>query len=90
MWGRAQAVKGSQPAVVSLDKLSRPGKVEVLEVTGERGASRMLAQLDIRPGVVLIVHRQAPLGGPILVESGGTTAAVGRGLASKVKVRVLP
>lgn len=74
----------------SLDQVPIPSRVRVLEVVGGRGTRQMLAQLHIRVGGLLHVHRTAPLGGPVLVESEGSKVAVGRGLAHKVVVRVLP
>jgi ferrous iron transport protein A len=62
---------------------------EVVTVEGGRGARRHLAQLGIQPGGVLLVVRSAPMGGPILVEVRGSTVAVGRGLACKIRVRLL-
>jgi ferrous iron transport protein A len=52
-------------------------------------AARQLAQLGVRTGSTLTVHRRAPMGGPILVESAGSTVAIGRGLARKVTVQIL-
>lgn len=75
---------------VPLDQVRRPCRVEVVEVSGGRGARQMMAQLDIHLGQVLRVKRSAPLGGPILVESTAGVVALGRGLARKVQVRVLP
>jgi Fe2+ transport system protein FeoA len=73
---------------VWLDEI-KAGSVEVVEVVGSN-VGRVLAQLGIREGKVLQVRRLAPLGGPILVECGGSAVAVGRGMARKVRVRVLP
>lgn len=74
---------------LSLDQVEALGKVEVVEIAGA-GVCRLLAQLDVRVGSVLKVRRVAPLGGPILLECGGSTVAVGRGLARHVQVRLLP
>ena len=75
--------------VISLDRVDAPGTVQVLDTDG-RGVTRQLAQLGIRAGKIVKVRRLAPMGGPVLVESGGTTVAVGRGMARKVTVRLLP
>ncbi len=72
-----------------LYSVRRSSTVLVLAIAGGRGASGALAQLGIRPGETLNVRRTAPLGGPVLVEGPGGTVAIGRGLARKVKVRVL-
>jgi ferrous iron transport protein A len=65
-------------------------RAEVVKVDGGREVSLRLAQLGIYLGTVLQVKQSAPLGGPILIEAGGTTVAVGRGLARKILVRPLP
>lgn len=74
---------------VSLDGVHRKSLVRVVSIAGGRGAIGALAQLGIRPDETLSVRRSAPLGGPVLVEGSGGTVAIGRGLARKVKVRVL-
>lgn len=94
-WGwmvaaRAQEGAGErQGAVRTLDSVRAPVFVQVLRVRGDRPAA-LLAQLEIREGQVLEVQRSAPLGGPVLVRSGGTTVAVSRAVARHVAVRVLP
>jgi len=74
--------------VLFLDQVNAPATVQVLDTDG-RGVTRQLAQLGIRTGKLLTVQRVGPMGGPVLVESGGTTVAVGRGMARKVTVRLL-
>lgn len=75
---------------VTLDCVPAESRVEVLEVGGGQGAKRHLAQLGIRVGETVVVQRVGPMGGPILVESRGSSVAVGRALARKVLVRVAP
>jgi len=77
-------------AAVCLDRARPSQRVRVLEVTGGREISRLLAQLHIRVGAVLRVERTAPLGGPLLVECEGGTVIIGRRLAEHVRVEVLP
>ena len=72
-----------------LDHAQPSQRVRVLEVTGGRDISRLLAQLHIRVGAVLSVERTAPLGGPLLVECEGGTVIIGRRLAEHVRVEVL-
>jgi len=76
-------------AAVCLDHAQPSQRVRVLEVTGGRDISRLLAQLHIRVGAVLSVERTAPLGGPLLVECEGGTVIIGRRLAEHVRVEVL-
>lgn len=85
-----QADPAASGRVVSLDRVRSRGRVEVVAVSGGRQARRMLGQLNIRVGEVLRLQRRAPLGGPVLVETGGSVVAVGRGLGRKVLVRRLP
>ena len=76
--------------VCQLDRVPECRWAEVVEVEGGHGANRRLAQLGILVGAAVHVLRAAPLGGPVLVEVQGSTVAVGRGLARKVSVRMMP
>lgn len=76
--------------IVCLDHAQPAQRVQVVEVTGGRDVSRLLAQLHIRAGAVLSVERTAPLGGPLLVECEGSAVIIGRRLAEHVRVRVMP
>lgn len=73
----------------SLDRVTCPGRVEVLHVTSDHGAKRQLAHLGILVGAIIAVKKTAPLGGPVLVEVRGSLVAIGRGLARKVLVEML-
>jgi Fe2+ transport system protein FeoA len=72
-----------------LDSVPRRSYVEVVEVPRGRRAGRLLAQVGILLHEKLRVRNAAPLGGPILVDAGGATIAVGRSLASRIRVRML-
>jgi Fe2+ transport system protein FeoA len=74
----------------SLDRAPGSRKAEVVEVLGGAVATRQLARLGILVGAILHIQRTAPLGGPVLVETRGGTVAVGRSIARKVLVRLLP
>jgi ferrous iron transport protein A len=73
----------------SLDRVKAGHGIKVVQIVAGQMATRQLAQLGIRVGSLLTVLRTAPLGGPILVESAGSTVAIGRGLARKVNVQIL-
>lgn len=73
----------------TLDRLSATARCEVLEITGGCEACRRLGPLGIFPGAVLFVRRAAPMNGPLLVEVAGSTVAIGRGLARRIRVCVL-
>jgi Fe2+ transport system protein FeoA len=78
------------PQALSLCQALSGQQVEVLQIIAGQNAMRQLAQLGIRVGSRVVIQRCAPLGGPVLVESAGSTVAIGRGLARKVSVKILP
>jgi Fe2+ transport system protein FeoA len=47
-----------------------------------------LSQLGLLPGSRIRVLRAAPLGGPVLVEVNGRSIALGRRIASRIRVEV--
>jgi Fe2+ transport system protein FeoA len=79
----------SQATTTFLDCAPRRTYVEVVEVPRGRRAGRVLAQVGILLHEKLRVRSAAPMGGPILVDAGGATIAIGRGLASRIRVRLL-
>jgi Fe2+ transport system protein FeoA len=76
-------------AVTYLDRAPQHKCLEVVEVPQGRGVVRSLAQLGVFVSEKLRVRGAAPWSGPILVEVGGTTVAIGRCLARRVKVRLV-
>lgn len=62
--------------------------VRIKHFKGGVSLEHKLRQLGLVPGESARVLRQAPLGGPILVEVGGRSIALGRGVASRVVVEV--
>jgi ferrous iron transport protein A len=82
--------KPTEPSsAYTLDKIRAGQSVKVAQIAAGQAATLQLAQLGIRSGATLVVRRSAPLGGPVMVESGGSTVAIGRGMARKVIVRTL-
>ena len=77
------------PESVSLDLAPHAEWVEVLDVPRGRRASRSLAQVGINLHEKVRVVSAAPWGGPLLVDAAGSTVAIGRTLASRIKVRVV-
>jgi ferrous iron transport protein A len=61
----------------------------VVQIVAGQSATRQLAQFGICAGTTLEVRRSAPMGGPVLVDSGGSMVAIGRGMARKVRVEAL-
>ncbi len=60
--------------------------VRITKYSGGKGVSFKLRQLGLCPGRVVKVLRYAPMDGPILVDVEGRSVALGRGIASRVKV----
>lgn len=60
--------------------------VKVTDYSSGRGIEQKLRQLGLLPGDYARVIRQAPFGGPLLVEIQGREIAVGRGVASRILV----
>ena len=78
----------TRPAQISLEAAPTDTRVRVVAVEGSRETIGLLAQLQVRPGAVMRVLRSAPLGGPLLVECGGSTVIISRRLAEQVRVEV--
>jgi len=61
---------------------------EIIGIAGGWGIQRNLAALGIIPGRKIKKVIVQPMGGPVIVEIvGGTTVAIGRGMAMKIFVR---
>ena len=75
---------------IPLDSLPTASRAEVIHLSCSHQSARKLAQLGIVAGAVLQMQRSAPLGGPVLVEVRGSMVALGRRLAHRVLVRILP
>ena len=66
-----------------------PGdSVRVIDFDGDTNLRSKLIQYGIHPGDCLHVLRQAPLGGPLLVECNEREIALGRGVADKIIVEL--
>jgi len=74
---------------VTLDRLSAGKEVEIVALPNDAGQVRMLEQLGVREEERGRVRSAAPMGGPILLEIGGSAVAIARGVARKIRVRVL-
>jgi ferrous iron transport protein A len=60
--------------------------VRITGFEGGTGVEHKLRQLGLVPGDIARIVRQAPLGGPLMVDVDGRVFAIGRGIASKVTV----
>ncbi len=77
---RVMARKGS------LEEVEAGKDVVVVEIDGGAPMRRHLSSLGIHIGDIVHVRRQAPWGGPLLIEVHGIEVALGRGVAARVKV----
>ena len=76
----------TQVDMKSLLEVPANKKVKIVSIAGGRGPRRMLAQLGIGVGSSIVVKRNAPFAGPLLIENHGTSVAIGRGVAAKILV----
>ena len=60
--------------------------VRILRLDGGTGLEDKLTQHGIYPGDCVRVLREAPMGGPLLVDVHGREIALGRGVAKKIFV----
>jgi len=87
--GTHRVKRVDEPSTSTLDRIRAGQEVKVVQIFAGQSATRQLAQLGIRPGTTLKVQRSAPMGGPVLVDSGSSLVAIGRGMARKVSVHIL-
>ena len=85
---RLMEYRGRIEQVVPLTSLAEGERGEVVFVLGGRGAVRRLWDMGLTPGTEVILARRAPFMGPVEVLVRGTSLALGRGIASRVFVRV--
>ena len=73
-----------------LSEASDQAELKILLIMGGWGVRRSLNQMGIQPGDHVRVLRRAPFGGPVLIDNHGMRVAIGRGMAEKIRVEVLP
>lgn len=64
--------------------------LKVLLIQGGWETRRYFNEMGIHSGDQVRVLRKAPFGGPLVIENQGTQVAIGKQLAEKVQVEVLP
>lgn len=60
--------------------------VRIIKIQGGAGLDLKLQSIGLMLGVTARIKRQAPFGGPVLLEVNGREIALGRGIAEKVEV----
>ncbi|MEN8171581.1 MAG: FeoA family protein [Chloroflexota bacterium] len=71
---------------MQLSNVENGKSVRILYFHGGIWLEDKLRQLGLLPGSSARKLRQAPWGGPIMVEVDGRTIAIGKGIASKIYV----
>jgi ferrous iron transport protein A len=74
--------------MMALDTVDVKKKARVIMIDGGHRVRAHLNTLGIHIGDWLTVVERAPFRGPVLVEVNGSRLALGRGIASKVKVEI--
>jgi len=74
--------------MMTLDAVDIRRQARVILIDGGHGVRAHLNTLGIHVGDRLTVVERAPFRGPVLIEVNGTRVAIGRGIASKVRVEV--
>jgi len=75
---------------INLYDASDHDELRILLITGGWEVRRSFNQIGIQPGDRVRVLRRAPFGGPLEIDNKGTHVAVGKQLAEKIRVEVLP
>jgi len=61
-------------------------KLKIVEIMGGRGMRQQLAQIGIGVHSIIVIDRDAPFSGPLIIAHDGTKIAMGRGIAAKILV----
>ena len=77
-------------AHISLADVSAGQAARIVRIHGGRGIQRRLQALGIRPGVMVKKVSAAFRPGAVVVEAGGSQAAVGHGVARRIIVEIWP
>ena len=78
--------RADRSPIISLDALQPHQRGIVIELAGGRGLLSRMASLGFTPGVEVVMVQNFGHG-PLIVLVRGTRVALGRGEASKIRVR---
>lgn len=65
-------------------------RVRIIKITGSASVKRMLSDLGIRAGDTVRIARNAPFGGPVLIERNSMELALGKEIAECIFVEEAP
>ena len=77
-------------SAINLYEADDHASLRILLITGGWEVRRSFNQLGIQPGDRVKVLRRAPFGGPLMIDNQGSQVAIGKQLAEKIRVEVLP
>lgn len=75
--------------LIPLTEVQAGKTVEVALIVGGRNAVNRLCEMGLTPETRLKVSKRAPAGGPLIISVRSTDVAIGRGIASKILVKVI-
>jgi Fe2+ transport system protein FeoA len=73
---------------ISLTRLADGQKGIIITIIGGKNVSKRLADLGLTPGAEISVIGRTLFSGPVQVEAGGSRLVLGRGVASKIIVKL--
>lgn len=73
----------------SLSSLALRERARVVQLSGERFATRRLMEMGLVPGVELEVIRRAPMGDPVEIRLRGYSLSLRGSEASEIEVEVI-
>lgn len=79
-----------QKKIVNLTDMKTGQSGRILQLSAGTGLVGRLEALGIRPGQCVTKISGLPLGGPVVVQVGGSRVGLGQGMARKVLVEIGP
>lgn len=74
----------------SLTDLQQNQKARILFIHGGKGFRHKLSIMGITEGKTITVITKQPFRGPLTIKINGTHMTIGRGMAQKIMVEVIP
>lgn len=69
-----------------LSELTLGDMGRITRVIGGRGFQQKMAMMGVKEGSLITVKKSAVYGGPVVIEVGRNSIAIGRGMAQKIYV----
>jgi len=75
--------------IISLGELKKEQEAEIISIDAGWRATKRLADLGLVPETKIKILRNAPILGPIEIQVRGSRVVIGRGLASKILIKLI-